>query len=71
MVQPKEGWCGKVLGFNALRPRVDVPLVKVVMIIGSRPAERQYGSSQIRSAVNIPDSQFDKMADKLPAEKAG
>jgi rhodanese-related sulfurtransferase len=70
MVQPKEGWYGKLVGFDALRPLVDIPPVKGVMIIDSRPAARQYDPGHISGAVNIPDSQFDKMADKLPADKA-
>ena len=32
VVQPKEGWYGKLVGFDALRPLVDIPPVKGVMI---------------------------------------
>lgn len=70
VLQPKDGWYGKLVQFDALRPLVDIPLVKGVMIIDSRPAARQYDPGHISGAVNIPDSQFDKMVDKLPADKA-
>jgi rhodanese-related sulfurtransferase len=40
------------------------------VIIDSRPAARQYDPGHIPGAINIPDSQFDKLVDKLPADKA-
>ena len=70
VLQPKDGWYGKLVQFDALRPLVDIPPVKGVMIIDSRPVARQYDPGHISGAVNIPDSQFDKMVDKLPADKA-
>jgi rhodanese-related sulfurtransferase len=68
--QAKEGWYGKLVKFEGVRPLVDIPLVKGVMIIDSRPAARQFDPGHIPGAVNIPDSQFDKLVDKLPADKA-
>lgn len=70
VLQPKEGWYGKLVQFDALRPLVDIPPVKGVMIIDSRPVARQYDPGHISGAISIPDSQFDKMVDKLPADKA-
>jgi len=70
VLQPKEGWYGKLVQFDALRPLVEIPPVKGVMIIDSRPAARQYDPGHISGAISIPDSQFDKMVDKLPADKA-
>jgi len=70
VLQPKDGWYGKLVQFDALRPLVDIPPVKGVMIIDSRPVARQYDPGHISGAVNIPDTQFDKMVDKLPADKA-
>ena len=69
-VQTKDGWYGKLIQFDALRPLVDIPPVKGVMLIDSRPAARQYDPGHLPGAINIPDSQFDKMVDKLPADKA-
>ncbi|MBK7686498.1 MAG: rhodanese-like domain-containing protein [Rhodocyclaceae bacterium] len=41
------------------------------MLINARPAARKYDLGHIPSAVNIPDTQFDKLAPGvLPADKA-
>ena len=39
-------------------------------LIDSRPAARKYDKGHIPGAINIPDSEFDKLANKLPADKA-
>ncbi|MGB9495958.1 MAG: rhodanese-like domain-containing protein [Azonexus sp.] len=70
VVQPKEGWYGKLVAYDALRPLVDIPPVKGVVIIDSRPKARQYDPGHIPGAISLPDSQFDKMVDSLPADKA-
>ena len=70
VVQPKEGWYKNLTDFDFVRQNVDIPLKKGVMLIDSRPAARQYDPGHITGAVNIPDSQFDKLVDKLPADKA-
>jgi 3-mercaptopyruvate sulfurtransferase SseA len=46
-----------------------VPQPEGVMIIDSRPYQPKYVNGHIPTAVSIPDSQFDKMTDKLPADK--
>jgi len=70
-VQPRDGWYNKALvDFDFMRQNVDIPPKKGVMIIDSRPAKRQYDPGHIPGAVNIPDSQFDKLAAKLPEDKA-
>lgn len=44
---------------------------KASMIVDSRPAARRYDISHIPGAINIPESQFDKLAPTmLPADKA-
>jgi rhodanese-related sulfurtransferase len=53
-----------------MRQNVSIPPKKGVVIIDSRPAARQYDPGHIPGAINIPDSQFDKLVDKLPADKA-
>jgi rhodanese-related sulfurtransferase len=40
-----------------------------VMLIDARPYKPKYVKGHIPMAVSIPDSQFDKMTDKLPANK--
>ncbi len=68
-VQPKAGWYGKLADFDLMRANVDIPLKKGVVIVDSRPAARQYDPGHIPGAINIPDTQFDKLAAKLPADK--
>jgi rhodanese-related sulfurtransferase len=41
-----------------------------MVLIDSRPKARQYDKGHIPGAISIPDSDFDKMTDKLPADKA-
>ena len=69
-VQIKDGYYKTLADFDLMRQNVDIPLKKGVMIIDSRPAARQYDPGHIPGAANIPDSQFDKHVDKLPADKS-
>ena len=70
-IQSRDGWYNKALvDFDFMRQNVSIPPKKGVMIIDSRPAARQYDPGHIPGAINIPDSQFDKQVDKLPADKA-
>jgi len=46
-----------------------MPKPKNVMIVDSRPYKPKYIAGYIPTAVSIPTSQFDKMVDKLPADK--
>ena len=48
---------------------VSIPMADNVMLIDSRPYKPKYFQGHIPMAVSIPDSQFDKMTDKLPADK--
>jgi len=48
---------------------VKVPMAKNAMIIDSRPKRKKYDKGHIPMSVSIPFSTFDKMTDKLPAEK--
>ena len=66
-IQPKDGWYKTLVDFDFMRQNVSIPLKKGVVIIDSRPAARQYDLGHIPGAINIPDSQFDKMVDKLPS----
>jgi LysM repeat protein len=46
-----------------------LPQPENVMIIDSRPKQAKDDNGYIPTAVSIPDSQFDKMTDKLPQDK--
>lgn len=70
VIQAKDGWYKTLVDFDFVRQNVDIPPKKGVMLVDSRPAARQYDPGHIPGAVNIPDSQFDKQVDKLPADKA-
>lgn len=69
-IQVKDGYYKTLVDFDFMRQYADIPLKKGVMIIDSRPAARQYDPGHIPGAINIPDSQFDKLVDKLPTDKA-
>lgn len=40
-----------------------------IVVIDSRPKRKKYDKGHIPGAISIPDSQFDKMTDQLPADK--
>ena len=69
-LQPKEGWYTELVRFEFVRANVDIPPKNGVTIVDSRPAARQYDPGHIPGAISIPDSQFDKLADRLPQDKA-
>jgi rhodanese-related sulfurtransferase len=46
-----------------------VPMAEDVMIIDARPRRAKYDKGHIPMAVSIPDSQFEKMTDRLPESK--
>ena len=52
-----------------VQPYATVPQPEGVMIIDSRPLKPKYVNGHIPTAVNIPDSQFDKMKAQLPEDK--
>ena len=52
-----------------VQQHVSIPLSDDVMFIDARPYKPKYIKGHIPMAVSIPDSQFDKMTDKLPANK--
>jgi rhodanese-related sulfurtransferase len=46
-----------------------VPQPEGTMLIDARPYKPKYANGHIPTAVSIPDSQFEKMTDKLPQDK--
>lgn len=53
-----------------VQQHVSIPMAENVMLIDARPYKPKYIKGHIPMAVSIPDSQFDKMTDKLPADKS-
>lgn len=43
---------------------------KKMVVVDSRPKARKYNKGHIPGAISIPDTSFDTMTDKLPADKA-
>ncbi len=58
-----------IVDVNFVMTHVKVPMAEDVMIIDSRPKRAKYDKGHIPMAVSIPDTKFDKMTNKLPADK--
>jgi rhodanese-related sulfurtransferase len=71
-VQPREGWYKHLVDFDFVKPHAEIPKDdKAALIVDSRPAARRYDIGHIPLAINISDSQFDKLAPTLlPADKS-
>jgi rhodanese-related sulfurtransferase len=69
-VQAKEGWYKNLVDFEFMKQNAEIPPKAGVTIVDARPAARKYDLGHIPGAINIPDSQFDKLTDKLPADKS-
>jgi rhodanese-related sulfurtransferase len=67
--QPKEGWYKNIVDTSFVKEYAQIPPRKDVTIIDSRPAARRYDNGHIPSAINIPDTQFDKFKHLLPEDK--
>ena len=66
-IQPRDGWYNQgLVDFEFVRPNVDIPPKKGVMIIDSRPAARQFDPGHISGAINIPDSVAMKGSSRMP-----
>ncbi len=58
-----------IVDVNFVKQYVKVPQPEGVMLIDARPKRSKYDRGHIPMAVNIPDSQFDKMVGQLPQDK--
>lgn len=67
---PKAGWYHKLVQADFVAKYAILPKPEGVQIIDSRPTTRKFDPGHIPTAVNIPDTQFDKMADQLPKDTA-
>lgn len=67
----KAGWYSQIVNVDFVKKIAVVPKVDGAMLIDSRPTARKFDLGHIQTAVNIPDSAFDKLAPTLlPADKA-
>jgi len=67
--QPADWKFHSIVDVDYVMQQVKVPMPEDVMIIDARPKRPKYDKGHIPMAVNIPDSQFNKMTAKLPANK--
>ena len=58
-----------IVSMDFVQQHVKIPKPDNVMIIDSRPYKPKYIKGHIPTAINIPDSQFDKLKDTLPKDK--
>lgn len=70
--QTKEGWYKHIVDYDYVKPHAELPRdEKAALLVDSRPAARRYDPAHIPTAINIPETQFDKLAPtKLPKDKA-
>ena len=59
-----------IVDYTFMAKYAKMPKPKGVMIVDSRPYKPKFVAGYIPTAVSIPTSQFDKMIDKLPADKS-
>lgn len=68
---PGPGWYKKLVNLDFVKVQAAIPKIEGVMLIDARPAVRKYDLGHIPTAINIPDTQFDKLAPTLlPSDKA-
>jgi len=66
----KKGWYPKLTKYDEVSKYAVLPMPPGAAIVDSRPAGRKYNKGHIPGAVSIPDRKFDKMTNKLPANKS-
>lgn len=60
-----------IVDYSYVKPHASLPRERNsgAMVIDSRPTARRYDMGHIPASINIPDSNFDKMTNLLPADK--
>jgi rhodanese-related sulfurtransferase len=69
VVPPKAGWYTRLVDDAFVARHAVLPKPEGVQLIDSRPTTRKFDPGHIPTAINLPDSQFDKWADQLPADR--
>jgi len=68
-IQSKAGWYHHLVQADFVAKYAVLPKPEGVQIIDSRPATRKFDPGHIPTAMNLPDTQFDKLVDQLPQDK--
>lgn len=58
-----------IVGVDYVAQFVTIPRPEDVLLVDSRPTRKRYDTGYIPTAINIPDSRFARMTDKLPTDK--
>ena len=67
--EPSDWKFHDIVDLTIIQQYAQLPQPEGVMIIDSRPYKPKYAKGHVPTAISIPDSQFDKMTDQLPADK--
>lgn len=65
----RDDWYGQRVDAAFVAGYAVLPKPEDVTIVDSRPAARKYDRGHIPTAINIPDTQFDKLTELLPKDK--
>lgn len=68
--EAKKGWYPHIVDVDVVKKYAVIPKPADVLIIDARPTARKYDRGHIPGAISIPDSKFNKMTGKLPADKS-
>lgn len=68
--QVKAGWYHTLVDADFVAKYAVLPKPDGVQIVDSRPTVRKYDPGHIPTALNVPETQFDKLVDQLPADKS-
>ncbi len=68
---PGPGWYKHLVNLDFVKKQAVVPKIDGVMLIDARPTARKYDIGHIPTAINIPDTQFDKLAPSLLPQDKG
>jgi rhodanese-related sulfurtransferase len=69
--EPEKDWMfHDIVTVDFVKSHVTVPKPDNVLLIDSRPKQAKYDKGHIPTAINIPDTQFEKMTNLLPADKS-
>lgn len=69
LTEAKAGWYSLLVDAEFVAKYAILPKPDGVQLIDSRPAARKFDPGHIPTAINIPDSDFDKLMDLLPRDK--
>lgn len=65
-----KGWYHHIVDYKFVKDYAVLPQRNDVTIIDSRPRARKYDKGHIPGALSIPEREFDKLANTLPADKS-